>query len=140
MSNPRAAANVVVVAVRPAAGVVPTVAAFIDDIALTFTARTAATYRPYWRLAAERFGDRPVDDVHLVDLADVVADAVDRAKRNRPTSTGRASQETCIAALRALFARAAACGLRAGNPAAALTKPGRTRSRRRALDDDDWPI
>ncbi len=92
-----------------------------------FTPRTAATYRPYWRLAIEHIGHRTVDDVGPVD----------RARRNRPTTTGRASQETCIAALRALFARAAASGLTVGNPAAALAKPRRTRSRRRALDDDE---
>jgi integrase len=125
------------VAAQPAACRVPTVAAFIEAIGPTFGPRTAATYRPYWRLAVERLGDRPVDDVGLADVAAVVADAVERAKRNRPSSTGRASQETCVAALRALFERVAACGLRAGNPAAALAKPRRTRSRRRALDDHE---
>jgi integrase len=116
---------------------VPTVAAFIELIGPTFTPRTAATYRPYWRLAVERLGDRRLDDVGLADLAAVVADAVDRAKRNRPTSSGRASRETCISALRALFARAAASGLIVANPAAVLTKPRRARSRRRALDDHE---
>jgi integrase len=126
-----------VAAAEPAACRVPTVAAFVEIITPTFTTRTAATYRPYWRIAVERFGDRRVDAVDLADLAAVVADAVDRARRNRPSSTGRASQETCVAALRALFARAAALGLRVGNPAAALAKPRRTRSRRRALDDQE---
>jgi site-specific recombinase XerD len=40
-----------------------------------------------------------------------------------------------VSALRALFARAAAAGLVTTNRALALTKPRRTRSRRRALDD-----
>lgn len=124
-----------VAAAEPVADQVPTVAAFVEGVAPTFTLRTATTYRPYWRLAVDRFGDRPVDDIDLADLSAVVADAIARAKRNRPTTSGRASQETCIAAMRALFARAAALGLRAGNPAAALTKPRRSRSRRRALDD-----
>ncbi len=126
-----------VAAAEPVTHRVPTVAAFIDSITPTFTPRTAATYGPYWRLAVERFGDHQVDDVGIDDLVAVVAHAVDRAKRNRPSSTGRASQETCVAALRALFARASASGLTVGNPAAALAKPRRARSRRRALGDHE---
>ena len=126
-----------VAAAEPPIARVPTVAAFIDAMTPTFTERTAATYRPYWRLAIDHLGCRRVDDISPLDLGAVVAEAVERAKRNRPTSTGRASQETCIAALRALFARAAACGLTTGNPAAVLNKPRRARSRRRALDDQE---
>ncbi len=112
-----------------------TVSDFIETIAPTFTAATAATYRPYWRLAADRLGERRLIEVTIEDLALVVADAEARARRLRPASTGRASRESCVAALRALFARAAAAGLINGNPAAVLTKPRRARSRRRALDD-----
>jgi integrase len=67
----------------------------------------------------------------------VVEDAAARAARHRPGSIGRASRETCVAALRAVFRRAADAGLVTANPAAALTKPRRTRSRRRALDDHE---
>jgi integrase/recombinase XerC len=65
----------------------------------------------------------------------VVADAETRARRLRPASTGRSSRETCVAALRALLARASGAGLINGNPATVLAKPRRARSRRRALDD-----
>jgi integrase len=67
----------------------------------------------------------------------VVADVARRARQRRPGSAGRSSQENCVAALRALFNRAHAAGLTAPNPTAALTKPRRTRSRRRALDDHE---
>lgn len=116
---------------------VPTLAAFIDTIAPTFTPATAATYRPYWRLTTTHLGDRHLHDVDLEDLAAVVDAAVQRAQRARPGSTGRSSKETCVAALRALFARATAAGLVTANPAAALAKPRRARSRRRALDDHE---
>jgi integrase len=76
-------------------------------------------------------------DVTVEDLTAVVDDAVARAQRCRPGSTGRASRESCVAALRALFRRAVAAGIVSGNPAAALTKPRRVRSRRRALDDHE---
>jgi hypothetical protein len=89
----------------------PTVAGYIETIAATFTPGTAATYRPYWRLAAVRLGDRRLDDIAVADLQSVVDDAVRRPRRSRPDSTGRASQESCVSALRALFARAAAAGL-----------------------------
>jgi hypothetical protein len=46
----------------------PTVAGYIETIAATFTPGTAATYRPYWRLAAVRLGDRRLDDIAVADL------------------------------------------------------------------------
>ena len=64
-------------------------------------------------------------------------EAAARARQARPASTGRASQESCVTALRALFGRAAAAGLITANPAAALTRPRRVRGRRRALDDGE---
>ena len=115
----------------------PTVRAYIEVIAPTFTPATAATYRPYWRLAAARLGDRRMAEVTVEDLTAVADDAVARAQRARPGSTGRASRETCVAALRALFRRAAAAGIITVNPAAALSKPRRVGSRRRALDDHE---
>lgn len=114
---------------------IPTVADYLESVESTFTAATAATYRPHWRLAVARLGDRRLVEVTIEDLTLVVDDAETRARRLRPASTGRASRETCVAALRAVFARAAAAGLINGNPAAALAKPRRARSRRRALDD-----
>lgn len=115
----------------------PTLAAYIETIAPTFTPATAATYRPYWRLGVAELGDRRLVEVTTEDLTTVVADAAARAQRNRPGSTGRATRETCVAALRALFRRAVDAGLITANPAAALTKPRRARSRRRALDDHE---
>jgi integrase/recombinase XerC len=114
---------------------VPTVAGYVETITATFTPATARTYRSYWRLAVALLGDRRLDDITIAELQTVVDHAVRRARRRRPDSTGRASQETCVTALRALFARAAAAGLVATNPARALTKPRRARSRRRALTD-----
>lgn len=111
--------------------------AFVESIAPTFADATAATYWPYWRLAIARFGDRPIAAIDLGDLHLVVADAVSRGKKSRPKSTGRSSAETCVAALRAVFRRAHDCGLIRANPAAALPRPTRVRSRRRALSDTE---
>jgi hypothetical protein len=95
----------------------PTLADQVDAVAPTFSAGTAATYNSYWRLAVEHLGDRRLTEVSVVDLQCVVAEAVRRAQQRRPGSAGRSSQETCVAALRALFNRAHAAGLIATNPA-----------------------
>ena len=93
-----------------------TVAAWIDEIAATFTPATTATYRPYWRLTARLLGDRYLAELTPADLAVVVDVAAERARLHRPDSTGRASRETCIAALRALYARAVDAGHLTANP------------------------
>lgn len=124
-----------ILAAVAARAAVPTVADYIATIAPAFSPGTAATYRPYLRLAITHLGDRRLSEVTVVDLQAVVADAGMRATRRRPTSVGRSSRESCVGALRALFARARAAGLIHTDPAALLTKPRRARSRRRALDD-----
>ena len=101
-----------------------TVATYAAAIEPTFTAATARTYRPYWRLAITQLGNVPLLAITVEDLYKVVNAATDRARSARPDSTGRASAETCVAALRALFGRAAASGITVTNPAAALTKLG----------------
>ena len=96
----------------------PTGAAYIETIVPTFTAATAATYRPYWRLTAGHLGDRRLTDITVGDLLAVVDAAATRATRHRPASTGRSSRETCVAALPALFRHAVEAGLLTVNPAA----------------------
>ena len=111
-----------------------TVAEFVATIAPTFSPNTAAAYDTYWRLAIARFGDRRIGEISVEDCTAVVAEAEQRAQDNRASSDGRSSRENCVAALRALFARAQLAGLTAINPAAAVPKPRRRPSRRRPLD------
>jgi integrase len=113
------------------------VAGYVDVVAPTFSPGTAATYRSYWRLAIARLGDRPVSEVGGEDCRAVVADAVARARRRRPGCDGRASEEACVTALRALFGRAELGGFVVRSPAAGLVKPRRRASRRRPLDDTE---
>lgn len=114
-----------------------TLAEWVATIEPSFTVRTAATYRPYWRLAVAHGGDAALASLTVADLQVIVADAIGRAIARRPGSTGRASNESCVAALRALSARAVAAGVVPANPAAALVKPRRGRSRHRALADHE---
>jgi site-specific recombinase XerC len=116
---------------------VPTLAEYVDTVAPSFSANTAATYRSYWRVAVAPFGDRPIDSLDADDCEAVLTDAVRRAQQRRPGSDGRSSRENCVAALRALFGRAERAGLLTKNPARELDKPRRRASRRRALDDTE---
>ncbi|HET6953411.1 MAG TPA: hypothetical protein VFI47_23740 [Acidimicrobiales bacterium] len=70
-----------------------TVSSYVEAIAPTFTAGTAATYRSYWRLAAARLGDRQLTGIAIADLQAVVADAVapgpgDGDRQRRPGIAG----------------------------------------------------
>ena len=114
---------------------VPSLADHVAAIEATFTPGTAATYRPYWRLAVVLYGDRRLSELGPLELRAVVGAAAARARDTRPGSTGQSSRESCIAALRALYRRAVDVGMITMNPAATLTKPRRPRPRRRALDD-----
>lgn len=109
----------------------PTVADHIKAIEGNFTDGTAATYKSYWRLVEDRFGDRQVDTLDEGDCKTVVDDAVARARKRRPGSDGRSAKENCIAALRALFAQAQEAGYMSHNPAERLSKPRRRPNNRR---------
>jgi integrase len=115
----------------------PTVAQYIETVGPSFSKGTADTYWSYWRLAIARLGDRPIDSIGIDDCESVVADAVERARRNRPGTDGRSPRENCIGSLRALFARAERAGLVATSPATDLEKPRRQPNRRRALQDHE---
>jgi integrase/recombinase XerC len=115
----------------------PTVAEYVDTVRASFSKGTAGTYTSYWRLAIDRLGERTIDSIGVDDCESVVADAVERACGNRPGTDGRSARESCISALRALFARAERAGLVTRSPAAQLEKPRRLPNRRRALDDGE---
>lgn len=61
-----------------------TVEAWITEIAPAFSASTAASYRPYWRLATHLLGQRSLAELTSADLAAVVDAAAERA----PSRTG----------------------------------------------------
>jgi hypothetical protein len=61
----------------------PTLADHVISVAPTFSPGTAATYGCYWRPAVELLGDRPLDEITVVDLHAVVVEAAGRAQRRR---------------------------------------------------------
>ena len=95
----------------------PTLAEYVETVEGSFSSGTASTYKSYWRLAVDRLGDRPIDQVGVDDCEAIASAAAARSKVNRPGSDGRSARENCIGALRALFARAEGAGLVLKSPA-----------------------
>jgi integrase len=115
----------------------PTVADYVPVVAEGYQARSRRTYNSYWRLTVELLGDIALDRVTVDDVITVVDEAARRAKRRRIGSDGRASRESCVAALRAVFTRAHRAGLVQSNPALLVDKPRRLPNRRRALNQTE---
>lgn len=110
-----------------------TVAEYVPVVAAGYQPRSRRTYGSYWRLLVELCGDRPLDQVTVDELMEVADEAARRARARRVGSDGRASRESCVAAMRAVFTRAVKAGHIATNPALAVDKPRRLSNRRRAL-------
>lgn len=120
----------------------PTVAEYVPVVASAYQARTRRTYNSYWSLLVEMCGPMTLGTVTVEDLLRVAEEAGRRAQARRPGSNGRASRESCVAAMRAVFTRACKAGLVTTNPALLVDKPRRLSNRRRALNpselDDLW--
>lgn len=119
-----------------------TVAEYLPTVAAAYLPRTRRTYNSYWTLTVELLGELALDRVTIEDLMGVAEEAARRARVRRPGSDGRASRESCVAAMRAIFARALKAGLVSSNPALLVDKPRRLPNRRRALSpvelDELW--
>lgn len=111
-----------------------TVAEYVEVVAASYRPRSRRTYNSYWRLTVELLGDLTLEQVGVDDLFAVVDEAARRARQRRAGSDGRASRESCVAALRAVFTRAHKAGLVPTNPALLVDKPRRLPNRRRALN------
>lgn len=115
----------------------PTVREYVEVVAAAYQPRTRRTYNSYWRLLVEMMGDRRLDAVTVEDVLAVTEEAGARARSRRVGSDGRASRESCVAAIRAVFSRAVKAGLLTSNPALYVDKPRRLPNRRRALNETE---
>lgn len=112
----------------------PTLAEYVPMVADSYQPRSQRTYNSYWTLTVELLGDIALERVTVDDLLNVVDEAARRANQRRAGSDGRASRESCVAAMRAVFTRAHKAGLVSMNPALLIDKPRRLPNRRRALN------
>lgn len=117
----------------------PTVAEFISTLVQSskYAPRTIDTYRPYWRLFIELFGDRPLRSITPLECETVVEAAFARAKARYPQRACRSAKESCVGALRAVFGRAKRLEMDDTNPALTVDKPRRTVSNRRSLTAEE---
>lgn len=127
---------------RPARPTMPTVAEYVDVVRDGYKPRTQRTYNSYWKLLVELHGDLPLNRVTVDDLIAVANEAERRARTRRAGSDGRASRESCVAAMRGVFTRAHTAGLVTTNLARKVEKPRRLPNRRRAYSpseiEDVW--
>lgn len=115
----------------------PTVADYIPVVAAGYQTRSRRTYNSYWTLTAELIGNITLERVTVDDLTRVADEAARRAKQRRAGSDGRASRESCVGAMRAVFTRAHKAGLVSSNLALLVDKPRRLPNRRRALSQSE---
>lgn len=113
----------------------PTVADYVPIVAASYQPRSRRTYGSYWMITVELLGAITLEQVTVDDLLTVADEAARRAKQRRAGSDGRASRESCVAAMRAVFSRAHKAGLVPTNPALLVDKPRRLPNRRRALNE-----
>jgi len=113
----------------PAQETGPTVAEYVPVVAAGYQPRTRRTYNSYWTLTTELLGDKALELVTVEDLLSVADEAARRARLRRVGSDGRASRESCVAAMRAVFTRAVKAGLVRSNPALLVDKPRRPSDR-----------
>ncbi len=120
----------------------PTVAEYVPVVAASYQRRSRRTYNSYWNLLVEWLGSLALGQVTVDDLQGVADEAARRAKTRRCGSDGRASTESCVAAMRAVFGRADRAGLVETDRALLVAKPRRLPNRRRALSqaelEDVW--
>lgn len=120
----------------------PTLVEYVPVVAASYGARTRRTYNSYWSLLVELLGDKCVSAVSVDDLQGVAEEAARRAQTRRRGSNGRASKESCVGAMRAVFTKAVKAGIVTANPALQVDKPRRLGNRRRALTqvelDEVW--
>ena len=121
--------------IRPPA---PTFNQYIPVVTAAVSASTAGVYGTYWRKTAERWGDRPIDQVTPTEIETLTRELQQDALERRNYRGGIGTIEHTISALRCLYTRAVADGLISAedNPAAKVRKPRRPDSQRSGLPLD----
>jgi site-specific recombinase XerD len=113
----------------------PTVTEYLPRLVAAASAATQRNYGPYWRKAAELFGDRKLVDLRTSDILALQRHAARTATQRRSNRSGRHAGEHATRAMRYLCRLAAADGLLnpARNPATSAPLPRRLPTTRHGL-------
>ena len=121
---------------QPTAGsTVPTVREYHPTVVAAATPGTSRTYSTYWDLLVREHGDDRITEVTTSKLCALAQSARANAVRRRNGQGGASAEENCVADLRAFFRCAVEDKYLTDNPAAAVRKPVRPPSQRRALTE-----
>jgi len=114
-----------------------TVAEYLPKVENAASEGKKKTYATYWRLLDDHLGDKSLSEVNTSALQALSLYAKTHAVKRSNSRNGTSAQESCISAMRCFFSLAVADGLIEKSPAAALKKPTRQLSDRRAFSDDE---
>jgi integrase len=114
-----------------------TVAEYLPKVRDAATDGKKQTYATYWRLLADQHGNVPLSDIKTSMLQTLSLYAKTHAVQRSNSRNGTSAQESCVSAMRCFFALAEADCLIERSPAAALKKPTRQPSDRRAFSDEE---
>ena len=119
----------------PAPSPAPTFADYIPRVAQAVTPGARRTYQPYWTILLHTWPDRPITEPTPTELLHLTAQIKAAALTRRNSRGGTSAAEHFVAATRCLYRHAELDRIiaHADNPAAAVPKPHRHPSLRRAL-------
>ncbi|WP_218003089.1 site-specific integrase [Nocardia asiatica] len=114
---------------------IPTFGEYVPQVVDAAPAGARRTYLPYWQKLSSRWPDRSIADPTGLELQQLVEHTRRHAIVRRNSREGRSAAEHMVGAIRRLYRHAVASQYipASRNPAAALDKPRRQRSSRRAL-------
>ncbi|MGW6442341.1 tyrosine-type recombinase/integrase [Lentzea sp. NPDC055074] len=118
---------------------VPTFAEYIPKVALAAGPGARRTYSTYWAQIIAALGDRRLDQCDATDVEILMRQSMHTRIVRRTDRGGHSTGEHLLAAMRTIYTHAIRDELLPlqGNPAAAIPKPSRQRSLRRALTNPE---
>ncbi|WP_086669010.1 site-specific integrase [Lentzea kentuckyensis] len=116
-----------------------TFAEYVPKVAAAAGPGAQRTYGTYWAYIVTAFGDRPLDEVDAIDIETLMRQVVDLRVVRRSDRGGLSTAEHLLAAMRTIYVHAIRDEILPPhhNPAAAIPKPRRQTSVRRALTNQE---
>ncbi|MEV6646893.1 tyrosine-type recombinase/integrase [Amycolatopsis sp. NPDC051371] len=115
--------------------VMPTFAEYVPQVAKTMPESSSKTWRYYWQVLVDEWGDRPIDEPRASEINQLANLVQQRAAAKPQSSTGRGARSLFIDAVKCLYRCAAGDKLitLAESPVAAIKNVKHRSTSRRAL-------